>query len=53
MITREQGRAVGWGLLWSGLLAVAIVSGSRPELRAQLRAYRQEQTQKVRQEQLP
>ena len=37
----------------AGLLAVAIVSGSRPELRAQLRAFRQEQTQKVRQEQLP
>ena len=37
----------------AGLLAVAIISGSRPELRAQLRAYRQEQTQKVRQEQLP
>ena len=37
----------------AGLLAVAIVSGSRPELRAQLRAYRQEQTQQVRQEQLP
>ena len=37
----------------AGLLAVAIVSGSRPALREQLRAYRQEQTQKVRQEQLP
>ena len=37
----------------AGLLAVAIVSASRPDLRAQLRAYRQEQTQKVRQEQLP
>src|SRR5688572_17573569 len=37
----------------AGLLAVAIVSGSRPELRAQLRTFRQEQTQKVRQEQLP
>ena len=37
----------------AGLLAVANVSGSRPDLRAQLRAYRQEQTQKVRQEQLP
>jgi 5-(carboxyamino)imidazole ribonucleotide mutase len=37
----------------AGLLAVAIVSGSRPDVRAQLRAYRQEQTQKVRQEQLP
>ena len=37
----------------AGLLAVAIVSGSRPELRERLRAYRQEQTQQVRQEQLP
>ena len=37
----------------AGLLAVSIISGSRPDLRAQLRAYRQEQTQKVRQEQLP
>ena len=37
----------------AGLLAIAIVSGSRPGLREQLRAYRQEQTQKVRQEQLP
>ena len=37
----------------AGLLAVAIVSNSRPELRAQLRAFRAEQTQKVRQEQLP
>ena len=37
----------------AGLLAVSIISGSRPELRAQLRAYRQEQTQRVRQEQLP
>jgi 5-(carboxyamino)imidazole ribonucleotide mutase len=37
----------------AALLAVAIVSASRPDLRAQLRAYREEQTQKVRQEQLP
>jgi hypothetical protein len=29
MITREQGRAIGWGLVWSGLLAVAIFVGSR------------------------
>jgi len=28
-MTREQYRAVGWGLLWSGLLAVAIFVGSR------------------------
>src|SRR5215207_5060560 len=41
------------GAINAGLLAVSILSGSRPELRAQLRAYRQEQTQKVRQEQLP
>jgi 5-(carboxyamino)imidazole ribonucleotide mutase len=37
----------------AALLAVAIVSASRPDLRARLRAYREEQTQKVRQEQLP
>lgn len=29
MIIREQKRAVGWGLFWSGLLAVAIFVGSR------------------------
>ena len=29
MISREQRRAVGWGLFWSGLLAVAIFVGSR------------------------
>ena len=37
----------------AALLAVAIISNSRPDLRAQLRAYRAEQTQRVRQEQLP
>jgi 5-(carboxyamino)imidazole ribonucleotide mutase len=37
----------------AGLLAVSIISSSRPELRAKLRAFREEQTQKVRQEQLP
>jgi 5-(carboxyamino)imidazole ribonucleotide mutase len=37
----------------AALLAVAILSNSRPELRAKLRAFREEQTQKVRQEQLP
>jgi 5-(carboxyamino)imidazole ribonucleotide mutase len=37
----------------AGLLAVSILSNSRPELRLQLRAFREEQTQKVRQEQLP
>jgi 5-(carboxyamino)imidazole ribonucleotide mutase len=37
----------------AGLLAVAILSGSRPELRARLRAFREEQTERVRQERLP
>ena len=37
----------------AGLLAVSILSNSRPDLRAALRAFREEQTQKVRQEQLP
>jgi 5-(carboxyamino)imidazole ribonucleotide mutase len=37
----------------AGLLAVSILSNSRPDLRAKLRAFRQEQTEKVRQEQLP
>ena len=37
----------------AGLLAVSILSNSRPDLRAKLRAFRDEQTQKVRQEQLP
>src|SRR5262245_19826137 len=37
----------------AGLLAVAILATSRPELRARLRAFRDEQTQKVRQERLP
>ena len=37
----------------AALLAVAILSNSRPDLRAKLRAYRQEQTERVRQEQLP
>jgi 5-(carboxyamino)imidazole ribonucleotide mutase len=37
----------------AALLAVSILSNSRPDLRARLRAFRQEQTQKVRQEQLP
>ena len=35
------------------LLAVSILSNSRPDLRSKLRAFREEQTQKVRQEQLP
>jgi 5-(carboxyamino)imidazole ribonucleotide mutase len=37
----------------AGLLAVSILSGSRPDLRERLRAFREQQTQKVRQEQLP
>lgn len=37
----------------AGLLAVSILSNSRPDLRAKLRAYRQEQTEKVLQAQLP
>jgi 5-(carboxyamino)imidazole ribonucleotide mutase len=37
----------------AGLLAVSILSNSRPELRAKLRAFRAEQTEKVRQETLP
>ena len=37
----------------AGLLAVSILSNSRPELRRKLREFRIEQTQKVRQEKLP
>jgi 5-(carboxyamino)imidazole ribonucleotide mutase len=37
----------------AALFAVSILSNSRPDLRARLRAFREEQTQKVRQEQLP
>ncbi len=37
----------------AGLLAVSILSNSRPDLRVRLRTFREEQTQKVRQEQLP
>jgi 5-(carboxyamino)imidazole ribonucleotide mutase len=37
----------------AGLLAVSILSISWPELRARLKAFREEQTQRVRQEQLP
>lgn len=37
----------------AGLLAVSILSNSRPDLRTKLREYRNEQTQKVRQERLP
>jgi 5-(carboxyamino)imidazole ribonucleotide mutase len=41
------------GAINAGLLAVSILSNSRPELRSRLRAFRNEQTEKVRQEQLP
>ena len=41
------------GAINAGLLAVSILSNSRPELRQKLRAFREEQTQKVRQEPLP
>jgi len=37
----------------AGLLAVAILSNSRPDLRAKLRAFRAEQTEKVRKDHLP
>lgn len=37
----------------AGLLAVSILSNSRPDLRARLRAFRAEQTEKVRRDELP
>ena len=37
----------------AGLLAVSILATARPELRARLKAFRDEQTRRVRQEQLP
>jgi 5-(carboxyamino)imidazole ribonucleotide mutase len=37
----------------AGLLAVAILGNSRPDLRERLRAFRAEQTEKVRQDRLP
>jgi 5-(carboxyamino)imidazole ribonucleotide mutase len=37
----------------AGLLAASILANSRPELRARLRAFRDEQTKTVRQEHLP
>jgi 5-(carboxyamino)imidazole ribonucleotide mutase len=37
----------------AGILAVSILANSRPDLRAKLRDFRNEQTQKVRSEQLP
>jgi 5-(carboxyamino)imidazole ribonucleotide mutase len=48
--TLAIGRA---GATNAGLLAVAILATSRPELRAGLRAFRAEQTEKVRQDDLP
>jgi 5-(carboxyamino)imidazole ribonucleotide mutase len=47
--TLAVGRA---GAINAALLAVSILSNSRPALRAKLRAFRDEQTQKVRQEPL-
>jgi 5-(carboxyamino)imidazole ribonucleotide mutase len=41
------------GAINAGYLAAAILANSRPELRAKLRAFRDEQTDKVRQERLP
>jgi 5-(carboxyamino)imidazole ribonucleotide mutase len=41
------------GAINAALLAVSILSNSRPDLRAKLRAFRDDQTNKVRQEQLP
>ena len=37
----------------AGLLAVSILANSRPDLRARLREFRADQTQKVRQDRLP
>jgi 5-(carboxyamino)imidazole ribonucleotide mutase len=37
----------------AGLLAVAILANSRPDLREKLRAFRKEQSEKVKQAQLP
>ena len=37
----------------AGLLAASILANSRPELRTKLRAFRDEQAEKVRREQLP
>jgi 5-(carboxyamino)imidazole ribonucleotide mutase len=41
------------GAINAGLLAVSILATSRPELRGMLRAFRDEQAQKVREERLP
>jgi 5-(carboxyamino)imidazole ribonucleotide mutase len=48
--TLAIGRA---GATNAGLLAVSILANSRPELRTLLRAYRDEQVNKIRQERLP
>ena len=37
----------------AGILAISILANSRPDLRAKLREFRDEQTQKVRSERLP
>src|SRR5476649_1575557 len=37
----------------AGILAISILANSRPELRVKLRAFRDAQTEKVRQERLP
>jgi 5-(carboxyamino)imidazole ribonucleotide mutase len=41
------------GAVNAGLLAIAILSNSRPELREKLRQYRTEQTARVRNEEVP
>jgi 5-(carboxyamino)imidazole ribonucleotide mutase len=41
------------GAINAALLAVSILANSRPDLRATLRTFRDEQTEKVRQESLP
>jgi len=41
------------GAINAGLLAVSILSNSRPDLREKLREFRTEQTEKVRQDRLP
>jgi 5-(carboxyamino)imidazole ribonucleotide mutase len=41
------------GAINAGLLAVSILSNSRPDLRARLRAFRRDQTEKVRLDELP
>ena len=41
------------GAVNAALLAVSIISGSRPDLREKLRVFRSEQTERVRRERLP